>query len=113
MRLLPRTVLRISLSIALLILSSSVSKAQGPLLLQTPTVSRMHIAFAYAGDIWVVERQGGEARRLTTYPGRDSNPVFSPDGSQVAFARYNVAGGPFSWDVYVVSISGGEERRLT
>jgi len=39
--------------------------------------------------------------------------VFSPDGSEVAFSRFNPAGGPFSWDVYVVPVAGGEERRLT
>lgn len=89
------------------------ARAQTPLLFQAPTVSRAHVAFSYAGDIWIVDRRGGDARRLTTNAARETYPVFSPDGSQVAFTRFNPAGGPFSWDVYVVSISGGEERRLT
>ena len=82
-------------------------------MIQTPTVSRTHVAFAYADDIWIVERRGGEARRLTTNAARERNPVFSPDGSEVAFARFNPAGGPFCWDVFVVPVAGGgAERRL-
>ncbi len=89
------------------------AQAQSPLLLQTPSVSRTHVVFSYADDIWIVERQGGEARRLTTHAAREGFPVLSPDGSQVAFARFNPAGGPFCWDVYVVGVAGGEARRLT
>jgi tricorn protease len=90
-----------------------VAQAQSPYLLQSPSISRTHVVFAYADDIWVVERQGGEARRLTTHAARERTPILSPDGSQVAFARFNPAGGPFSWDVYIVPTAGGAERRLT
>ena len=83
------------------------------MLLENPTVSRTQIAFSYANDIWIVDRNGGNARRLTTNPAREIYPVFSPDGSQVAFARFNPAAGPFGWDVYVVTVAGGEERRVT
>lgn len=89
------------------------SQSQGPLLLENPTVSRTKIAFSYAGDIWVVDRSGGTAQRLTTSPAREVFPTFSPDGSQVAFARLNPSAGPFGWDVYVASIAGGEARRVT
>ncbi len=61
------------------------ARASGPLLLQTPTLSRIHIAFAYAGDLWIVSRDGGEAHLLTSGSGTKSNPVFSPDGSMIAF----------------------------
>jgi tricorn protease len=81
--------------------------------LQTPALSRTHVAFVYAGDIWIVERAGGEARRLTNSPALERLPVFSPDGQSVAFARNNAAGGPLSWDVYIVPVAGGEARRLT
>jgi tricorn protease len=89
------------------------SQSQPPMLLESPTVSRSQVAFEYAGDIWIVDRQGGDARRLTTHAARETYPVFSPDGSHVAFARFNAANGPFGWDVYVVPVAGGEERRLT
>ena len=83
------------------------------MLLENPTVSRTKIAFSFAGDIWIVERSGGAAQRLTTSPAREIYPVFSPDGSQLAFARFNLKAGAFGWDVFVVPASGGEERRIT
>src|SRR5215469_14241129 len=56
-----------------------------PLLLQRPTVSKTQIAFVYGGDLWTVGRDGGEATRLTTSAGIETNPCFSPDGSLIAF----------------------------
>lgn len=79
------------------------------LLLQTPTLSRSQIAFAYGGDIWIVGREGGVAQRLVTGTDLLSGPIFSPDGSMVAYSgNYNG-----NVDVYVVSAAGGEPRRLT
>lgn len=78
-------------------------------LLRNPAVAKTHIAFVYANDIWIVGRDGGEARRLTTFHGAEGDPHFSPDGSQVAFSgEYDG-----NTDVYVVSVRGGEPRRLT
>ncbi|HEY5441589.1 MAG TPA: PDZ domain-containing protein [Gemmatimonadaceae bacterium] len=78
-------------------------------LLRTPTVSERHIAFAYANNIWVVERAGGNARRLTSFQGETQNPKLSPDGRSIAFsAEY---GG--NTDVYVVPVEGGQPKRLT
>lgn len=91
----------------------TLAQKQGPLLMENPTVSRTKIAFSYAGDIWMVDRSGGTAQRLTTSPARELLPTFSPDGSQVAFARFNPATGPLGWDAYVVSAAGGEARRVT
>jgi tricorn protease len=83
--------------------------AQGTRLLRYPTVSATQIAFSHAGDIWVVSREGGDARRLSSFPGLETLPQLSPDGKLVAFtAEY---GG--NTDVYVVSVEGGEPRRLT
>ena len=80
-----------------------------PLLLQSPTVSRTQIAFAYGGEIWIVDRNGGDARRLVTGTGLASSPLFSPDGTMVAYT------GDYdgNQDVYVVPAAGGEPRRLT
>ncbi len=49
-------------------------------MLRSPTVSRTQIAFAYANNIWTVDRAGGAARRLTSFQGTAENPKFSPDG---------------------------------
>ena len=85
------------------------SNAQGTRLLRHPTVSRDSVAFEYAGDLWVVSRSGGTARRLTSTPSLEIDPYFSPDGSQIAFTA-TVAG---NTDVYLVSSSGGDPKRLT
>jgi tricorn protease len=83
--------------------------AQGTRLLRHPTVSRDSVAFEYAGDLWVVSRSGGQARRLTATPGVEIDPYFSPDGSQIAFTS-TVAG---NTDVYVAPATGGDPKRLT
>ena len=80
-----------------------------PLLLQSPTLSKTQIAFAFGGDIWIVSRAGGDAIRLVTGTGTLSRPIFSPDGSQIAYTG-NYDGND---DVYVVPAAGGEPRRLT
>jgi tricorn protease len=89
----------------------NTASAQGaaPLLLRQPAVSKTQIVFNYAGDLWIVSRDGGDARRLTSSVGQATNPSFSPDGAWIAFTG-NFAGNP---DVYVVAASGGQPRRLT
>ena len=89
--------------------ASTVAPAGPTRMLRSPTVSATQIAFAYAQDLWVVERSGGAARRLTSFQGQASNPRFSPDGRWIAF-NGDYAG---NQDVYVVSAAGGEPRRLT
>jgi tricorn protease len=58
----------------------------GTRMLRQPTVSATHIAFAYASNIWIVERAGGTARRVTSFQGQASHPQLSPDGRQLAFS---------------------------
>jgi tricorn protease len=102
---------RLAVSGLALLLFAGVGRAEGdrPLLLRHPTLSKDQVVFSYAGDLWTVGRSGGDARRLTTGTGLESYPVFSPDGSQVAFAGEYEG----NLDVYVVPATGGEPRRLT
>jgi tricorn protease len=80
-----------------------------PLLMRHPTLSANKIVFQFAGDLWSVPRVGGDATRLTSSPGVESNPYFSPDGSTVAFSgQYDG-----NTDVFVVSANGGQPKRLT
>ena len=80
-----------------------------PMLIGGVTASRTRIVFSFAGDLWQVERAGGEARRLTDLPGDEDSPAFSPDGAWLAFSRDLGGGG----DIWVMSAAGGEPRRLT
>jgi tricorn protease len=96
-------------SLSFVSLSLLAADATPPKLFQRPALSRDSVAFAHAGDIWIAGRNGGEARRLTSSPGSESNPRFSPDGSWLAFnGTYDG-----NTDVYVVSAGGGIPRRLT
>jgi len=83
--------------------------SQGTRLLRQPTISQQNIAFVYADDLWLVNREGGDAKRLTTFEGIETNPHFSPDGKMIAFTgQYDG-----NLDVYVIPAEGGEPKRLT
>ena len=83
--------------------------SQGTRLLRQPTISSKNIVFVYADDLWLVDREGGDAKRLTSHEGTESFPHFSPDGSKVAFsAQYDG-----NTDVFIVNTEGGEPKRLT
>ncbi len=78
-------------------------------LMRYPDISRDQVVFVYAGDLWTSPRTGGQARRLTAYPGDELYPKFSPDGKWIAFTgEYDG-----NADVYVIPAEGGEPRRLT
>src|ERR1035437_5286514 len=90
-------------------LQTTAAQSAPPLLLRFPTVSKTQIVFNYAGDLWIVSRDGGDAHRLTSGVGIEALPDFSPDGSMIAFTgEYDG-----NRDVYVVPSSGGVPRRLT
>lgn len=67
------------------------------------------VAFTYKGDIYKVSADGGTAVRLTTAPSIESEPVWSPDGSQIAFASDRNG----AQDIYMMAADGGDVRRLT
>ncbi len=86
----------------------SFAAEDSPLLVQSPTLSKTEIVFAYGGYLWSVPRDGGNARQLTT-GGHESGPQFSPDGKFIAFTgEYDG-----NMDVFVMPAEGGEPRRLT
>ena len=82
---------------------------QGTQLLRQPTLSSSDVVFVYANDLWKASRSGGDAVRLTTNEGYESNPHFSPDEDWIAFsAQYDG-----NTDVYVIPSNGGSPKRLT
>ena len=74
-----------------------------------PTLRGDTVVFAAEGDLWAVSTQGGLARRLTTHPAQESDPVLSPDGRTVAFTARSE--GPV--EVYTMPIEGGVPVRRT
>jgi tricorn protease len=97
------------LAVASIFQQTTAAQSNPPLLLRFPTVSKTQIVFNYADDLWIVSRDSGDARRLTSGIGIEALPYFSPDGSMIAFTgEYDG-----NRDVYVVPASGGVPRRLT
>jgi len=78
-------------------------------MLRFPDVSADEIVFVYAGDLWIVPKEGGLARRLSSPNGQELFPKFSPDGRTIAFSG-NYDG---NTDVYVMPVDGGTPNRLT
>lgn len=97
-----------SLLLATVVGLSAPAAAQ-TLLVRQPSISEKQIAFAYANNIWIVDRTGGDARRLTSFQGETADPKLSPDGRWVAFSG-KYAG---TESVYLVPVEGGEPKRLT
>lgn len=74
-----------------------------------PDVHGQRVVFVAEGDLWLGSIAGGLAERLTSHPGDESHPTFSPDGRRVAFiGTYE---GPT--EVYVMSVDGGLPQRAT
>jgi tricorn protease len=78
-------------------------------LLLFPDIYKDKIAFVYGGDLWLGSSSGGVARRITSNPGREIFPKFSPDGKWLAFtAQYDG-----NFNVYVMPSDGGQPKQLT
>ena len=87
----------------------------GTRLLRYPDIQGNTVVFCYAGDLWLADvsaassPDGATARRLTSHPGEEQFPRFSPDGRQVAFtAEYSG-----TRQVHVIPVDGGNTRQLT
>jgi len=79
-------------------------------MLRYPDIHGDRVVFSYAGDLWVAAiNEASPARRLTSHPGLELYPRFSPDGASIAFT------GQYRGDeqVFVLPAGGGEPRQLT
>ena len=98
------------LILAIGLLAPVVADAQvSARLFRYPDVSQTQIVFAYGGDLWIADKEGGQAVKLSSPPGGESFPRFSPDGSTVAFSG-NYDG---NTDIYTIPSGGGIPNRIT
>jgi len=104
--------LRISTIAFLLCLALGLGSAHADQarLLRHPDVSETQIVFSYADDLWLVDRAGGQAARLTSADGVETHPKFSPDGKFVAFTAPYADGNE---DVFILPVTGGAPQRVT
>ncbi|MDD2550544.1 MAG: PDZ domain-containing protein [Bacteroidales bacterium] len=96
--------------IAALALMPVVVKAyEDARLMRYPDINGNQIVFVYAGNIWTVDANGGNARQLTSHKGIELFPKISPDGKWIAFsAEYSG-----SRQVYIMPSQGGTPKQLT
>jgi Tol biopolymer transport system component len=89
--------------------ADAAQEAQEGRLLLFPDIYKDKIAFMYGGDLWLASSAGGTARRITSHPGRELFPKFSPDGKWLAFTgQYDG-----NFNVYVMPSDGGQPKQLT
>src|SRR5579862_4985260 len=94
----------------LFLISTAAFSAGIPYLTQPALCpTRPEIAFVSGGDIWVVASKGGEAHLLVSHAADESRPLYSPDGSKLAFVSTRTGNG----DIYVLTFATGELKRLT
>lgn len=66
---------------------------------------------AYFGEIYLMNADGSNPRRLTSSPGYDGGPFFSPDGQRIIWRHFDESG--VIADVYTMALDGSDARRLT
>ncbi len=67
------------------------------------------IVFSFQGDLFTMPSAGGAAKHLTVHKAHDFIPVWSPDGSQIAFASSRFG----NFDIFLIPATGGQAKRLT
>ena len=93
------------------LLAVAIQLSAQPLWMRHNVISPLgdKIAFCYKGDIYVVNATGGKAQQITTNAAYDSDPIWSPDGKQIAFSTDRNG----NFDVYLVAAEGGVAKRIT
>ncbi len=95
-----------------LIITMFSTKSQGQFnakMIQYPDVSRDKIVFTYGDDIWIVNKTGGVATKITSPVGREIFAKFSPDGNSLIYnANYDG-----TYDIYLLPVTGGIPKKLT
>jgi tricorn protease len=99
-----------SILLTFLFAAAAIAQSSKPSL-ATPSISPdgHEIAFASGGDIWTVPAEGGEARLLISDPADESRPLYSPDGTKLAFISTRTGAG----DIYILTLASGTLQRLT
>jgi Tol biopolymer transport system component/C-terminal processing protease CtpA/Prc len=74
-----------------------------------PSPDGSEIVFVAGGDLWTVAAAGGAARLLVAHPATEARPLWSPDGTRIAFTSTRTGNG----DIYVLDLATGRVIRRT
>ena len=102
---------RLAAAVALLlpVMAFAAGNSDEARLLRYPGVGGDNIVFTYAGDLFRVGIDGGDAVRLTSHVGFEAFARISPDGKTIAFTgQYDG-----NTEVYTMPVTGGEPKRIT
>ncbi len=66
---------------------------------------------AWFGDLYIMNADGSDQRRLTTAPGYDGGPFFSPDGERIVWRRFDASG--MNADIFSMKTDGSDVRQVT
>ena len=79
--------------------------------LTSEELARLEKDPASFGDIYTMNADGSDVRRLTTSPGYDGGPFFSPDGQRIVWRRFDASG--MNADVFTMKTDGSDVKRVT
>ncbi len=94
---------------SLVLYPASAQKASPYLTEPAVSPTRAEVAFVSGGDIWTAPLAGGEARLLVSHPANETRPMYSPDGTRLAFVSNRTGNG----DLYVLQLDTGALKRIT
>lgn len=77
------------------------------ILFQTSTLSGNNPIANF--DIWIMDADGGNKKRLTDYPKYDISPEWSPDGGRIAYTSGNLS----NFDIWIMNPDGSDKKQLT
>jgi len=66
---------------------------------------------SYFGEIYLMRADGSGVRRLTSVPGYDGGPFFTPDGARILWRRFDERG--LLADIWTMKPDGSEARQIT